>query len=415
MKKAMIALLAASCGGRTGLDPLVRVEPVAIEAANRASCVLYSDGNVRCWGDFARNNFLYNNVRDAIQPATPASQLAYPKNARQISVHHNGCAVTGEELLCWGYGPIPPSCIDDTLCTLTKTQLYDVIQVSVSQWEGGCALTREGRVFCWGYWFLTNQPPLYGPPSQVTKEIHLDLPAKQISVGAFHACALLIDATIRCWGTSAAGESAPGIYNSSRDGAERPVPPTPFPKLHDIAEVQAGDSTTCVRTADDQLLCWGVNKSHQLTDGLAPKEGDVKAYFKYDGNVFEELVVLEPTRQSVPGRVRSFSLTHVSVCAINEQSDLFCWGRNVWGQTGVGTPPFCFSEPGCVETEISQPTRVEIEPVRTISVGITHSCAIAGGGKMFCWGKNTSGELGDGTRTNRARPVAVDLTKLEQP
>lgn len=43
----------------------------------------------------------------------------------------------------------------------------------------------------------------------------------------------------------------------------------------------------------------------------------------------------------------------------------------------------------------------------TISAGSGHYCALVGGGAMYCWGLNQSGQLGDGTTTNRNRPGLV--------
>lgn len=45
-----------------------------------------------------------------------------------------------------------------------------------------------------------------------------------------------------------------------------------------------------------------------------------------------------------------------------------------------------------------------------LSVGESHACAIASSGRAYCWGRNISGELGNGSTTNSADPVAVSTS-----
>ncbi len=42
-----------------------------------------------------------------------------------------------------------------------------------------------------------------------------------------------------------------------------------------------------------------------------------------------------------------------------------------------------------------------------IAAGASHTCALDAGGALFCWGENKAGQLGDGGKSNRERPVAV--------
>src|SRR5215217_1245671 len=44
---------------------------------------------------------------------------------------------------------------------------------------------------------------------------------------------------------------------------------------------------------------------------------------------------------------------------------------------------------------------------RQVTTGANHSCGLTFGNRVFCWGSNDDGELGDGTRTDRSRPVLV--------
>jgi alpha-tubulin suppressor-like RCC1 family protein len=85
-------------------------------------------------------------------------------------------------------------------------------------------------------------------------------------------------------------------------------------------------------------------------------------------------------------------------CGRSTAGDLYCWGRNNFGQLGDGT-------------NAQQSMPVLVNPsfgfVQT-SLGGEHSCARDAAGMAYCWGRNTFGYLGDGTTNDRnaAGPVS---------
>ncbi len=86
-------------------------------------------------------------------------------------------------------------------------------------------------------------------------------------------------------------------------------------------------------------------------------------------------------------------------CAIRCDGTVWCWGANSNGELGDGTT-------------VSRSTPVRTlaldGPATALAAGYHHACAIVTGGRVWCWGNNTEGQLGDGTRVDRstAAPVA---------
>ncbi len=75
---------------------------------------------------------------------------------------------------------------------------------------------------------------------------------------------------------------------------------------------------------------------------------------------------------------------------------LYCWGSNTYGRLGDGT-----------KTNRSVPTLIATGPFASVALGQSHSCARSTTGTVSCWGLNSAGQLGDGTPTNRLTPTAV--------
>jgi alpha-tubulin suppressor-like RCC1 family protein len=89
-------------------------------------------------------------------------------------------------------------------------------------------------------------------------------------------------------------------------------------------------------------------------------------------------------------------------CGFAEGSSLiYCWGDNQYGQLGDGT-----TTDSSTPVKVNLPTNMETEVI-AITAGGGHSCALTEGSRVFCWGNNFYGQLGNGTDINSPTPIEI--------
>lgn len=86
-----------------------------------------------------------------------------------------------------------------------------------------------------------------------------------------------------------------------------------------------------------------------------------------------------------------------NTCALTTDSRVFCWGQNHHGQLGDGTTTTRL-KPVLVTTTLS---------FQQVSAGWEHACGITPDHRAYCWGNNGVGALGDATTEDHHTPVAV--------
>ena len=179
---------------------------------------------------------------------------------------------------------------------------------------------------------------------------------------------------------SGAGVRTPTASSATAPRRTRSAPITVSGLGSGVAGVAAGSHHTCAVTTAGAVLCWGSNYSGQLGDGTTTDRH-------------------APTAVSSLGSgVVAIAASTSHTCAVTDAGALWCWGWNAFGQVGDGT-----------NTNKHVPTPVSGlgSGVASVASGWAHTCARTTAGALLCWGRNDSGQLGDGTTIDRPTPTAV--------
>jgi len=167
-----------------------------------------------------------------------------------------------------------------------------------------------------------------------------------------------------------------------------PVPVTMPAGVH-FRHISSGSTHTCATTTDQlAVYCWGKNNYGQLGNGTTTNSNVPVA------------VTVPSTLGSANWDADSISLGDDYTC-VTSVHGTYCWGLNNRGQFGNGTT-----------TNRNIPVLVQVPNVASdilvrITTGGYHTCAVTSASKTYCWGGNTSGQIGDNTIIDRYTPVLV--------
>lgn len=300
--------------------------------------------------------------------ATAYVSLAFAPVISRLSLsYYSVCGVTtAGGMKCWGnnsWGQIGSSASNPQTTPTNVPGYTSGVAAVTNGHHHSCALQTTGAVNCWGLNWNNN---LYPGISQG---------ATAIAAGYLHTCALMAYGGVKCWGRNdSAGQLGDGA-NTNRVEAVDVVGLS-----SGVVAITAGWEHNCALLNTGAVKCWGYNGYGQLGDGTNSNRST-------------------PVQVSgLTSGVVSISAGNNHTCAHLDTGAVRCWGYNGYGQVGDATTSTRY-----VPTQVSTLTT----GVQSLSVGWEHSCAVLTSGAAKCWGRNSEGEVGDGTYTNRSTPVAV--------
>src|ERR1041385_1866563 len=154
-----------------------------------------------------------------------------------------------------------------------------------------------------------------------------------------------------------------------------------------------GGSYACMILGNGNLKCWGINDHYQLGLGL----GATDTRGNQPG---ERGSALPAVNVGTGARPRSVATAVFQACALLTDSTVKCWGTNAYGELGLDSSVAAVgSQPGDMGDNLQ---RAHLSrPVRSLVAGRYHFCALLDNGDVQCWGRNDKGELGVGDTVSR--------------
>lgn len=259
-----------------------------------------------------------------------------------------------------------------------------------------CGISSSDKAYCWGQ----NANGAVGdgtvgnnrlvPTSVNTSGVLNGLTIKSIASGYGHTCAIASDNKVYCWGLNTYGQIGD---NSSGTDRLLPVAVNASGVLNGltIKSIAVGMTHSCVIASDNKPYCWGGNAEGEIGDGTSGTNR------------------LSPTAVNMSGALNGLTVKSITVgdyhtCVIASDNKPYCWGKNDSGQIGDNSSGTNRLAP----TVVYASGALAGLTVKTISSGWYGNCVIASNDRVYCWGSNNYGQVGDNTSgTNRLVPTAV--------
>jgi serine/threonine protein kinase/alpha-tubulin suppressor-like RCC1 family protein len=346
---------------------------ITVAAGGLHSCMLNAEGRAYCWGGNDRGQLGAGGPNSVATPLAVAGDVRFTGIATGLS---HSCAIArGGAAWCWGENERGQLGDRSTMAHQAPMRVADVrmftaIGVGAAH---SCALDSQREALCWG----SNSHGQLGSDGLVA-----EVSAPTLVVGDHHYSMIVLGWNFACgldggrafcWGENANGQLGDGSITDRR------VPAMVGGGLA-FATIATGATHACGITPRGEAYCWGNNYGGQLGDGT---------------RLSREV----PTAVKTSLRFVAIATGALHTCALTADGEAYCWGRDNYGQLGDGGTAQDSAEPVRVVGDHS------FAAVRAFG---SHTCATTASGEAFCWGYNLDGQLGDGSRVNRTRPVYVE-------
>lgn len=327
------------------------------------------------------------------------------------------CAISEEsELWCWGRNPngelgigetetefLPPSPVIDE----SGEPFTGVVQVSAGYFHT-CAIKEDGSAWCWGSQ-LDGRLGI-GPfgtqnvyhPERVLHGDELE-PLEnvaQISTGLRITCARQVDGSAWCWGRQTDGilgngESEFGAVNR----AVRVLREDTGEPLGGVIDINAGQTGGCAVTGDGAVWCWGTNEHGMVGDGTSTVRT-------------RAVRVIESGSEEFIDDAESVAV-YRHACAVRSGGSVWCWGEGESGELGNGQEINRDMAVQATDHYTEQPIVGAVD----LDIGIealsgSHSCIVDVEGQAWCWGSGQTGKLGVGI-LNQDFPRARRVQRMD--
>jgi hypothetical protein len=335
----------------------------------------------------------------AIPPALAPTCTDGIKNGSETDVDCGGtCGACGDTKSC----AVPGDCVSN-LCTSNVCSVA-VVDIAVGA-QHVCVRTSAGKVKCFG-----NAGRL-GLGDQVAREnapefMGANLPyvdfgtgrtARQLSATGDPTCVLMDNAQVKCWGIL-----APGVGDENPRGTAPGQMGDALPTLNlgagrSAKAIATGQNFACALLDTNQVKCWGDNSFGQLGQGDTLPRG-------YAANQMGDLLL--PIDLGAGRTAKSIGASGYFACALLDNDQVKCWGRNESGALGLGDTDDRGGVPAQMGNALPAVSLGTALVPSFLAVGAFGPCAGFPNGRIKCWGLaasygdtnlrgNEPGEMGD--------------------
>lgn len=394
---------------------LYRAKFISIALGSYFSCGINLSNQVYCWGNNSQGQLGNNSLINSSVPiAVNTSGVLNGKTIKAVAAGwYHACVIASDDkAYCWGdnsVGQLGNNSLVDSLVPvaveasgLLNNKVIESIAAGGNTQTGfqshTCVITSEHKAYCWGsggsgQLGTTNYSNSSVPVAVSTGGVLTGLTILSISTGLNHTCVIASNNKPYCWGTDLGGQLGNDMWL---------IPVTqPTPVAVQTTGLLSGKTVSalsvtgayhsCVIASDLKAYCWGDN----LHGALGSNLGAVP--MGYPDDVYVAGVLSGKTMKAI-------ATGQYNTCAIASDDKAYCWGDNVNGTIGNNTinssnVPRAVYDSGLLSNKI----------IKTVAVGGSHACATDIDNKIYCWGGNSSGQLGNNLTTNSLVPVHVEL------
>jgi alpha-tubulin suppressor-like RCC1 family protein len=342
-----------------------------VSAGGDHTCGVRSNGKLYCWGQDA--NGQAGDGGDLGDPdiTTPRRVGAFEDWATVAAGGAHTCGVRRNgKLYCWGTeanGQIGDGGTTDyAIATPRRIGTGEDWATVTAGLAHTCGIRTSGKLYCWGNdgngEVGNGDGTYYAIPTP--KRVGTGEDWASVTAGHPHTCGVRTSGKLYCWGNDSLGEVGDG---GSSDASI--TTPRRIGTFEDWANVAAGGYHTCGVRKNGKLYCWGGNDGK---GGLITTPQRVGA--------FEDWATVAEGNEHT--------------CGVRKNGKLYCWGSDSDGQVGDG---------GSNDPAITEPRRIgTFEDWALASAGRNHSCGVRKNAKLYCWGSDSHGQVGDGENPDPA-------------
>ena len=270
-----------------------------------------------------------------------------------------------------------------------------IIAISLGYRHASC-LSLKGRVFTWG----SNDKGALGDgtstdktlPTEITSEFNLSAEEKIVAISLDYerSSALTSNGRVFTWGFNFKGVLGDGTGN------DKSVPSEITSKFNlsvddKIVAITLGQEHSSALSSKGRVFTWGDNFCGELGDGTS------------DSKLIPTEITSKFNLAAKDKIINISTLGYARSSALSLKGRIFAWGSNDKGALGDGT-----STDKTLPTEITSEFNLSHEDkIISISLGFENSSCLSSKGRVFTWGSNSSGELGDGTTTDKTLPIEI--------